>query len=110
MQHSMSSSVRCQASELEPRLTFHHTSLPVLTRHVLSIVLADKAHVLRLQRVNALIFMSGGAFFVGGSLLFFPSMEHLIMHGGWLYITGCTLTLIAALLGALTAAEMRKVT
>jgi hypothetical protein len=85
--------------------------------------------------------MMGGAFFVGGSVLFFPSMEHIIMHGGWLYITGhrslrstycarcilsaasrcatshrasppapagCTLTLLAALLGALTAYEMRK--
>eukprot|EP00966_Prymnesium_polylepis_P115988 2681106-Prymnesium_polylepis.1 len=27
--------------------------------------------------------MAGGAFFVGGSALFFPEMEHLIMHGGW---------------------------
>jgi len=67
-----------------------------------------KAHVLRLQRVNSLIFMAGGAFFVGGSTLFFPAMEHLIMHGGWLYITGCILVLLAALLGALTAYEMRK--
>ena len=67
-----------------------------------------KAHVLRLQRVNALIYAAGGAFFVGGSCLFFPAMEDLIMHGGWLYITGCILVLVAALLGALTAHEMRK--
>ena len=30
------------------------------------------------------------------------------MHGGWLYITGCVLVLLAALLGALTAAEMQQ--
>ena len=51
---------------------------------------------------------AGGAFFVGGSALFYPAMEHLIMHGGWLYITGCILVLLAALLGVLTAYEMRK--
>ena len=42
-----------------------------------------KSHVLRLQRVNTVIFMAGGAFFVGGSTLFFPRLEDLIMHGGW---------------------------
>ena len=67
-----------------------------------------KAHVLRLQRVNSLIFMAGGTFFIGGSTLFFPIMEDLIAHGGWLYITGCMLVLLAALLGTLTAYEMRK--
>ena len=69
-----------------------------------------KAHVLRLHRVNTLIFMAGGVFFVGGSALFFPAMEDLIVHGGWLYITGCLLVLLAALLNALTAAETRKTT
>jgi len=67
-----------------------------------------KAHLLRLQRANSIIFMTGGAFFVAGSSLFFPAMEELIMHGGWLYITGCVLVLLAALLGALTAAEMQQ--
>jgi len=67
-----------------------------------------KAHLLRLQRANSIIFMAGGAFFVAGSSLFFPAMEELIMHGGWLYITGCVLVLLAALLGALTAAEMQQ--
>ena len=64
--------------------------------------------MLRLQRVNSLIFMAGGTFFIGGSTLFFPIMEDLIAHGGWLYITGCMLVLLAALLGTLTAYEMRK--
>jgi len=30
------------------------------------------------------------------------------MHGGWLYITGCMLTMLGALLAAITAVEMRK--
>ena len=48
-----------------------------------------KAHLLRMQRANCLVYMLGGGFFVGGSTLFFPDMERLIMHGGWLYIAGC---------------------
>lgn len=67
-----------------------------------------KAHVLRLQRANSLIYMLGGACFTGGSVLFFPALEDIIMHGGWLYITGCILVLLAAVLGAMTAYEMRK--
>ena len=40
-----------------------------------------KAHLLRIQCANALIYMVGGGFFVGGSLLFFPAMEEIIYHG-----------------------------
>lgn len=55
-----------------------------------------KSHVLSLQRANCAVYMLGGAFFVGGSTLFFPAMEAIIMHGGWLYITGCVLTLLVS--------------
>ena len=67
-----------------------------------------KAQMLRTQRANALIYAVGGMFFIGGSTLFFPAMEEIIMHGGWLYITGCMLTLLGAVLAALTASELRK--
>ena len=67
-----------------------------------------KAHLLRIQCANCLIYMLGGGFFVGGSTLFFPSMKHLIYHGGWLYITGCVLTLAGACLAMFTASELRK--
>ncbi|KAL1524943.1 hypothetical protein AB1Y20_019819 [Prymnesium parvum] len=67
-----------------------------------------KAHLLRIQRANCLIYMLGGGFFVGGSTLFFPAMSKLIMHGGWLYIAGCLLTLLGAVLAAVTAHEMMK--
>eukprot|EP00965_Chrysotila_dentata_P074943 2476256-Pleurochrysis_carterae.AAC.1 len=36
-----------------------------------------------------------------------PTQE-LIMHGGWLYISGCMLTLLGAVLAFLTAFEMRR--
>jgi hypothetical protein len=67
-----------------------------------------KAQLVRMQRTNCLIYMMGGIFFVGGSVLFFPSMEAIIMHGGWLYITGCCFTLLGALLAAFTASELQK--
>ena len=67
-----------------------------------------KAHLLRIQCANCLVYMLGGAFFVGGSVLFFPAMEELIYHGGWLYITGCVMTLAGALLAMFTAFEMQK--
>ena len=50
----------------------------------------------------------GGGFFVAGSTLFFPAMAEIIYHGGWLYITGCVLTLAGALLAMLTSFEMKR--
>lgn len=61
-----------------------------------------------MQRANCLIYMLGGIFFVGGSTLFFPGLGRLIMHGGWLYISGCLLTLLGAILASVTAYEMMK--
>ena len=66
-----------------------------------------KSHLLRIQCANCLVYMLGGGFFVAGSTLFFPQMAEIIYHGGWLYITGCVLTLAGALLAMLTAFEMR---
>ena len=93
-----------------------------------------KAHILRIQCANCLVYMLGGGFFVAGSTLFFPSMAEIIYHGGatasltprashhprrpltchmypvagWLYITGCVLTLAGALLAMHTAYEMKR--
>ena len=67
-----------------------------------------KSHILRVQMANCLIYTIGGAFFVAGSALFFPEMEEIIYHGGWLYITGCMLMLAGALLALLTAFELRR--
>ena len=67
-----------------------------------------KSHILRIQMANCLVYMLGGGFFVAGSTLFFPAMAAIIYHGGWLYITGCVLTLSGALLAMLTAFEMRR--
>jgi hypothetical protein len=67
-----------------------------------------KSHLLRIQCANCYIYMAGGAFFVGGSTLFFPAMAEIIYHGGWLYITGCVLTLSGALLAMFTASEMKR--
>ena len=60
------------------------------------------------QRTNILIYCLGGIFFIGGSVFFFPSLSDFIVHGGWLYITGCVLTLLGASLAAATAWELRK--
>ena len=60
------------------------------------------------QRTNILIYAMGGCFFIGGSVFFFPSLADFIVHGGWLYITGCVLTLLGASLAAATAWELRK--
>ena len=67
-----------------------------------------KSHILRIQCANCLVYMLGGGFFVAGSTLFFPAMAEIIYHGGWLYITGCVLTLAGALLAMLTAFEMKR--
>lgn len=67
-----------------------------------------KSHILRIQCANCLVYMLGGGFFVAGSTLFFPTMAEIIYHGGWLYITGCVLTLAGALLAMLTAFEMKR--
>ena len=67
-----------------------------------------KSHILRIQCANCLVYTLGGGFFVAGSTLFFPAMEEIIYHGGWLYITGCVLMLGGALLAMLTAFEMRR--
>ena len=67
-----------------------------------------KSHILRIQMANCLVYMLGGGFFVAGSTLFFPAMAAIIYHGGWLYITGCVLTLAGALLAMLTAFEMKR--
>ena len=67
-----------------------------------------KSHILRIQCANCLVYMLGGGFFVGSSTLFFPAMEEIVYHGGWLYITGCVLTLSGALLAMFTAFEMKR--
>lgn len=61
-----------------------------------------------MQRANALIYMIGGIFFIGGSVLFYPALDDIIVHGGWLYITGCCMTLLGAILAGVTAHELRK--
>ena len=67
-----------------------------------------KSHILRIQCANCLVYMLGGGFFVAGSTLFFPAMEEIVYHGGWLYITGCVITLTGALLAMFTAFEMKR--
>jgi len=64
--------------------------------------------MMRTQRANTILYFVGGACFVAGSILFYPSMRTEATHGAWLYLTGCFIVFLGAMLAAFTAAELRK--
>jgi len=64
--------------------------------------------LMRTQRANTILYSVGGACFVAGSVLFFPSWRAEATHGAWLYLTGCFIVFLAALLATFTALELKK--
>jgi len=67
-----------------------------------------KSQILRIQGLNAGMFVLGAICFVIGSIFFFPYFQAYLVHGGWLYIVGCVVVMLGAFVSAMTAHELRK--
>lgn len=69
-----------------------------------------KATLLQVQRANTLLYMLAGVCFVVGSCMFYANRNSTVWytHGDWLYIAGCLLSGMGALVGLLTAVQLRQ--
>ena len=62
----------------------------------------------RWESANAIIYMLGGIFFIGGSILFFPAFEQDSNRGAWIFFAGSLLYLVVTGHDALEIANYRR--